>query len=183
MKTTRRLPIRSCQPGTKAQEGGRYGEGERELSLRWGGRQWRALPDCIKITHHCRVQVSASQQDITLWTAFSFQPTLQSKTSARFLLSCLFIYFFYSPYNGWRLPPPCLSLTFSFLFHRIYPNTLPSPRGSEQGISSIFITLPQHEIFSSRTFPFHLWHRELNNTLPRFTVILSISAPSNFLWV
>lgn len=95
MKTTRRLPIRSCQPGTKAQEGGRYGEGERELSLRWGGRQWRALPDCIKITHHCRVQVSASQQDITLWTAFSFQPTLQSKTSDRFLLSCLFIYFLF----------------------------------------------------------------------------------------
>ncbi|GAA6111120.1 uncharacterized [Tachysurus ichikawai] len=44
MKTTRRLPIRSCQPGTKAQEGGRHGEGERELSLReWGGND----EDCL----------------------------------------------------------------------------------------------------------------------------------------
>lgn len=104
-----------------------------------------------------------------------FNPPYRAKHLPNF--SC----FFTIPTVDVCCPPPCLSLTFSLLFLRIYPNTLPSPRGSEQGISSIFITLPQHVLFSSRTFPFHLWHRELNNTLPRFTVILSISAPSNFL--
>lgn len=110
-----------------------------------------------------------------------FNPPYRAKHLPDFSYLVYLFIFFTVPTMNDGCPPPCLSLTFSFLFHRIYPNTLPSPRGSEQGISSIFITLPQHEIFSSRTFPFHLWHRELNNTLPRFTVILSISAPSNFL--
>lgn len=89
MKTTRRLPIRSCQPGTIAQEGGRHGEGERTVTEGRGGNDEHCL---IALKSHITVGLKSGLPNKI--SRFGLLSVFNSPYRAKHLLDFSYLVFF-----------------------------------------------------------------------------------------